>query len=69
MSHFEELRARQREEHLQFHQKLILELEKSQDNRTARNPIIVSTKSADEQVKNQFNVFYKYCKIEKCYST
>jgi hypothetical protein len=33
MSHFEELRAKQREEHLQFHQKLIHELEKSQDNR------------------------------------
>ena len=50
LSHFEELRAKQREEHLQFHQKLIQELEKSQGGKSTRNQLVLSAKSADEQV-------------------
>ena len=56
MSHFDELRAKQREEHLNFHQKLIQELGKSQTSgRPAKNPKYVSAKSADEQVWVIFN--------------
>jgi hypothetical protein len=54
MTHFEELRARQREEHLNFHQKLIQELGKSQSDKPSRSPLLVSAKSADEQVNINF---------------